>query len=110
MSIRFFLFLAAILSLMAGSVSAELSAKHVQILATKCVQCHAAPHTGAPQFGNREQWHHVLQQGEEQTLINVVHGIRGMPPLGYCSACSEEDLRELIRFAAGFPTATGEAK
>ena len=42
-------------------------------------------------------------------LKNVVQGIRGMPPYGYCSACSEEDLSELMRTIAGIPeTKAGE--
>ena len=80
----------------------------MQLLTTKCVQCHAVPHTGAPLMGRARDWQAVLAQGEDQTLVNVVEGIRGMPPLGYCSACSEDDLRELIRFVAGFPAPAQE--
>ena len=42
-------------------------------------------------------------------LQNVVYGIRGMPPLGYCSACTEEDFRVLIRLMAGLPESGGGA-
>jgi len=83
--------------------TADLDARQLRLLTTKCVQCHAVPDTGAPQMGWPEQWQAVLERGEETALINVVQGIRGMPPLGYCSACSEEDLRALTRFVAGFP-------
>ena len=33
-----------------------------------------------------------------------------MPPLGYCSACDEQDLRALIRFMANLPAPKGDAK
>jgi cytochrome c5 len=75
----------------------------MQLLTAKCVQCHAVPHTGSPLMGRAGDWRAVLAQGEDVTLVNVVQGLRGMPPLGYCSACSEDDLRALIRFIAGGP-------
>lgn len=80
-------------------------ARQTQLLASNCLQCHAVEHTGAPQIGRAEDWASVIAQGEEATLKNVVEGIRGMPPLGYCSACSEQDLRVLLRFVSGMPTA-----
>jgi len=55
-------------------------------------------------LGNIEAWQVIAVKGEETILKNVVEGLRGMPPLGYCSACSEEDLRVLIRFMANLPT------
>jgi cytochrome c5 len=60
-------------------------------------------------MGVKEDWSHVVKQGEFVTLSNVVQGIRGMPPLGYCSACSEENLMAITRFMALWPTtATGQ--
>ena len=55
-------------------------------------------------MGLQEEWAYVVKQGEFATLSNVVQGIRGMPPLGYCSACSEEDLMAITRFMAQWPT------
>lgn len=57
-------------------------------------------------MGLPEEWSDVVKQGEFATLSNVVQGIRGMPPLGYCSACSEEDLMAITRFMAQWPTPT----
>lgn len=78
-------------------------ARQLKLLTNNCLQCHANPQTTAPLIGNTEDWQSVVAQGEEVTLQNVVLGIRGMPPLGYCSACTEQDLRELTRFVAGLP-------
>ena len=39
------------------------------------------------------------------SLVNTVLGLRGMPPLGYCSACTEQDLRELIKAVSGIEVA-----
>jgi cytochrome c5 len=33
-------------------------------------------------------------------LANTVAGVRGMPPLGTCGFCTEDDLRRLIAFMA----------
>ena len=85
---------------------ADLDARQRHLLNSKCVQCHANPHTGAPVMGLPEEWSDVVKQGEFATLSNVVQGIRGMPPLGYCSACSEEDLMAITRFMAQWPTPT----
>ena len=73
-----------------------------------CAQCHARPETGAPFIGMEEDWRDAVARGEDAMLVNVVEGIRGMPPLGYCSACSEEDFRILIRMLAGMPDPVGE--
>ena len=34
-------------------------------------------------------------------MRHVVEGVGGMPPLGYCSACTEDELRALTRMLAG---------
>ena len=78
-------------------------ARQIKLLTNNCLQCHANVESTAPLMGIVTDWQAVIAQGEETTMKNVVLGIRGMPPLGYCSACSEQDLRELTRLVAGFP-------
>lgn len=73
------------------------------------MQCHARPETGAPILGVPGDWRSSAARGEDAMLQNVVYGIRGMPPLGYCSACTEEDFRVLIRLMAGLPEGGGQA-
>jgi cytochrome c5 len=87
-----------------GSAKAEPASpneKQFALFANNCVQCHARPGVGAPLVGNPVEWKERIARGEEAMLRNVVEGIRGMPPLGYCSACSEADFRVLTRFMAG---------
>lgn len=81
--------------------AANLNSQQLQMLANNCVQCHSSPHLGAPIMGNPKQWKAVQRKSEDEILNTVIRGIGGMPPLGYCSACSEEDLRALIRVVAG---------
>lgn len=84
---------------------AQPNERQLQLFANNCLQCHADPHSGAPQMGDPDHWEYVIAQGEELTLKHVVEGIRGMPPLGYCSACGEQDLRELIYLVTGMTDA-----
>ena len=83
--------------------AAEISERQTSLLQNNCLQCHARPGIGAPLLGDGTAWKKRAKQGEEVLLRNVVAGLRGMPPLGYCSACSEEDLRALIRYMADLP-------
>lgn len=80
-------------TLMANTINSRQS----QLLINNCVQCHTQADTGAPVMGVESDWVDIKAKGEELMLKNVIQGIRGMPPLGYCSACSKEDLRMLIR-------------
>ncbi len=91
-----------------NQVSAQPNDRQSALFVNNCVQCHARPDTGAPFIGVAEDWQAAVARGEDAMLINAVQGIRGMPPLGYWSACSEEDLRVLIRMLAGLPDQKSE--
>lgn len=89
-------------------LAAQPDARQMSLFMNNCLQCHSKPETGAPIMGVSEDWQAIANKGEEAILVNVVQGIKGMPPLGYCSACSEEDLRVMLRFIVGLPTKSGE--
>jgi cytochrome c5 len=78
-----------------------LNARQEALLLANCTQCHARPGIGAPLIGDAAAWKERRYQGEDRLLEHVVLGVRGMPPLGYCSACTEDDFRALIRYMAG---------
>jgi cytochrome c5 len=80
-----------------------LSAEHARAYQTACASCHARPGIGAPLTGVDADWRERRAQGLDALLVHTVDGYRGMPPLGTCGLCSEEDLRALIRYMAGFP-------
>lgn len=83
---------------------AQMSPKQTQLLINNCVQCHAEPRIKAPLMGNADSWSEIIAKGEEKVLANVINGMGNMPPLGYCSACDEQDFRVLIRTLAGLST------
>lgn len=89
---------AALLSapLLAGQTPAP-TPRQLELFSSNCVQCHARPGIGAPLMGSAADWQARRAQGEDNMLRIVVEGLRGMPPLGYCSACNEADFRVLIR-------------
>jgi cytochrome c5 len=95
--------LAAGLLSLAAPVASAMDERQAQLFAHNCVQCHAQPDVSAPMMGREEDWQPRRAQGEELLLRHVVEGIRGMPPLGYCAACTEEDLRVMTRMLAGLP-------
>ena len=80
---------------------AEVTERHVKLLQNNCMQCHAREGIGVPVAGRPEDWLVRNRQGEDALLRNVVLGLRGMPPLGYCTACDEADLRVLTRLVSG---------
>jgi cytochrome c5 len=84
-----------------GATANSMTERQAKLLTNNCVQCHARPNIGVPMTGNPVDWAARNKQGEDKLLTNTVHGLRGMPPLGYCSACSETDLRVLIRAMSG---------
>ena len=106
-SAAFLTLMVGVLFISAVGISPAIAApdaRQIKLLTNNCLQCHANEESTAPLIGIVEDWQAVIAQGEETTMKNVVLGIRGMPPLGYCSACSEQDLRELTRLVAGFPS------
>ncbi|MDC8783958.1 c-type cytochrome [Roseateles koreensis] len=76
------------------------SARQLRLFNTNCVQCHLRVGVGAPLAGHADDWKARAAQGEDVMLKHTVEGLRGMPPLGYCSACDEADFRALIRLMA----------
>lgn len=92
-------------AVLAAPARADLDERQGRLLSSNCVQCHARPETGAPLMGNPPDWKVRNEQGMDRLLTHTVLGLRGMPPLGYCSACSEQDLRELIKAVSGIEVA-----
>ena len=92
---------AAVLLTMPFVAQAELTKRQAKLLIHNCVQCHARAATGAPGIGHAENWKTRDSAGEDKLLRSVIEGLGGMPPLGYCAACTQADLRALTRTVAG---------
>lgn len=72
-----------------------------QIYDNSCKLCHANPAAGAPLTGDKNAWEPRLLQGADTLLDHAINGYNGMPPMGQCVECSEEQFLALISFMAG---------
>lgn len=64
-----------------------------------CATCHNAGVAGAPILGNAEQWAAVLEQREiDAVYANAINGIGGMPAMGLCMTCSEDEIRATVDY------------
>jgi cytochrome c5 len=63
-----------------------------------CKACHTTALSGAPLSGRPADWAPRMAQGTETLLDHTINGFKGMPPLGSCMDCSEEDFLALIDF------------
>lgn len=97
--------LSASVALGCTSTYANMTPRQTQLLVQNCVQCHSNPHIGAPLMGDMQVWGELAKnKGEEGLLHSVIFGLKEMPPLGKCGACSEDDFRAMIRLMANLPT------
>lgn len=66
-----------------------------------CMGCHAKPGSGAPLTAFAPAWKGLLAKGMPQLLENAKKGLHGMPVIGMCNDCTDDDMRNLITFMAG---------
>ena len=64
-----------------------------QVYDTACTVCHAVGVSGAPKFGNAEDWAPRIAQGMDTLWSHTLNGLNVMPPKGTCMDCSDEELR-----------------
>ena len=74
-----------------------------------CALCHVDGTGGAPRIGNAEEWKARVALGDDVLLTHAIEGFQNMPPLGYCMACTRDDLAELIRFMSAAARTSGGA-
>jgi cytochrome c5 len=100
--------LVAALFCAAGPALAEspaLGERQQRLFQQACAHCHLQTGLGVPVVGDEAAWAERRERGFESMLANTVNGVRNMPPLGTCGACTEDDLRRLVAFLAGLPVA-----
>ncbi len=76
--------------------------RQARIFQQACAHCHVRPGIGVPVLGDAGEWAGRREQGFETLVAHTVEGYAGMPPLGTCSFCTEDDLRRLVAFIAGY--------
>lgn len=77
------------------------SAAVQKIYDTTCHSCHGSPASGAPQAGDTKAWAPRVAQGKDTVLSHVINGYKGMPPMGLCMQCSEDDFVAVTEWMSG---------
>ena len=85
----------------AAAAAAPADPQLARIYGQTCKACHTVAASGAPLTGDRAAWQPRIAQGLPTLLEHTVNGYKGMPPLGACMDCSEQEFEALIRFMAG---------
>lgn len=68
------------------------------IYAQSCATCHNAGIAGAPKLGAADDWVDPVAQGMDTLYANAINGIGGMPAMGLCGTCSEEEIRLTVDY------------
>ena len=64
-----------------------------------CFSCHAGGVGGAPIPGDEEAWAPRVAKGMDALVASVRDGMPpGMPPMGLCMSCSDEDFAVVIDY------------
>lgn len=72
-----------------------------KIYDSTCHSCHGVPASGAPQAGDAKAWAPRIAQGRDTLLNHVINGYKGMPPMGLCMQCSEDDFVAVTEWMSG---------
>jgi cytochrome c5 len=66
------------------------------VYTASCVACHSTGLAGAPKIDVAADWAPRTAQGEAMLLEHAMKGLRGMPPMGTCMNCTEEEIKLAI--------------
>ena len=69
-----------------------------EVYDVSCTTCHAIGLAGAPKFGDKISWGDRAEKDLNQLVETVVNGLNGMPPMGLCMDCSEEELTSSVQY------------
>ena len=69
-----------------------------EIYEAACTTCHAIGLAGAPLFGSKVIWGERANQDLAVLVETVTNGLGGMPPMGMCMDCSQEELANSVQY------------
>lgn len=91
-------FLLSILFLSASFTSWAIDPFTIELYESSCTICHSSGVGDAPKSFDVTAWSERLAKGKDVLLKNAISGFQGMPPLGMCSDCTQQDLEDLIEY------------
>ena len=71
------------------------------VYAGKCAGCHDTGAGGAPKVGVAGEWAARIASGNESLYSNAINGINGMPAMGLCMDCSDDDIKAIVDLMVG---------
>ena len=69
-----------------------------EIYDAACTTCHAIGLAGAPLFVNKVIWGERANKDLAVLVETVTNGLGGMPPMGMCMDCSQEELTNSVQY------------
>lgn len=63
-----------------------------------CAVCHQNGLAGAPIFGDKSSWGYRVNKSLDELTYSVKNGLRGMPAMGLCMNCSDQELELAVSF------------
>jgi quinoprotein glucose dehydrogenase len=63
-----------------------------------CAGCHSSGRNGAPRFGDTEAWQKLTTKGLTNLVYSTKNGLNGMPPMGLCNDCSDQELSLAVEY------------
>ena len=79
-------------SILSGSRTGE------EIYNSACYTCHAIGLAGAPKFGDKVSWGERANEDLGRLVETVTNGLYGMPQMGLCMDCSQEELASSVQY------------
>ena len=69
-----------------------------EIYGTACQTCHGIGLAGAPMFGEKISWGERANKDLDKLVETVTNGLNGMPPMGMCMDCTQEELTSSVQY------------
>ena len=65
---------------------------------TACAACHSSGAGGAPVVGDAGAWSDRIAQGSDTLYLHAIEGLNGMPAMGLCMDCSEDEIKLAVDY------------
>ena len=69
-----------------------------EIYGSACQTCHGIGLAGAPMFGEKISWGDRANKDLDKLVEIVKNGLNGMPPMGMCMDCTQEELTSSVQY------------
>ncbi len=68
------------------------------VYGSACTTCHSIGVAGAPKTGSVEDWAPRIAKGIDTLYTHAIDGFNGMPAMGLCGSCSEDEIKAAVDY------------